>query len=60
MSTDDGHYAPKSSGHHGTVLLPPRARAEVAFVADNPGNWMLHCHVLEHQASGMMAVVRVA
>jgi len=43
-----------------TVLLPPRTRAEVAFVADNPGNWMLHCHVLEHQASGMMAVIRVA
>jgi FtsP/CotA-like multicopper oxidase with cupredoxin domain len=43
-----------------TVLLDPRSRAEIAFVADNPGNWMLHCHVLEHQASGMMAVVRVA
>jgi FtsP/CotA-like multicopper oxidase with cupredoxin domain len=43
-----------------TVLLGPRSRAEVAFVADNPGSWMLHCHVLEHQASGMMAVVRVA
>jgi FtsP/CotA-like multicopper oxidase with cupredoxin domain len=42
-----------------TVLLPPRSRAEIAFVADNPGGWMLHCHVLEHQASGMMAVVRV-
>ena len=43
-----------------SVLLYPRSRAEIAFVADNPGNWMLHCHVLEHQASGMMAVVRVA
>ena len=42
-----------------TVLLDPRSRAEIAFVADNPGDWMLHCHVLEHQASGMMAVVRV-
>lgn len=42
-----------------TVLLLPRSRAEVAFVADNPGNWMLHCHVLEHQATGMMALVRV-
>lgn len=43
-----------------TVLLPPRERAEVAFVADNPGDWMLHCHVLEHQASGMSSVIRVA
>jgi len=43
-----------------TVLLDPRSRAEIALVADNPGNWMLHCHVLEHQATGMMALVRVA
>jgi len=43
-----------------TVLLDPRSRAEIAFVADNPGNWMIHCHILEHQASGMMALVRVA
>ncbi|HKU45840.1 MAG TPA: multicopper oxidase family protein [Burkholderiales bacterium] len=43
-----------------TVLLDPRSRAEIAVVADNPGDWMLHCHVLEHQASGMMALVRVA
>ena len=43
-----------------SVLLDPKSRAEIAFVADNPGDWMLHCHVLEHQASGMMAVVRVA
>jgi FtsP/CotA-like multicopper oxidase with cupredoxin domain len=43
-----------------TVLIDPNSRAEVALVADNPGDWMFHCHVLEHQASGMMAVVRVA
>jgi len=43
-----------------TILLDPNTRAEIAFVADNPGDWMLHCHVLEHQAAGMMAVVRVA
>jgi FtsP/CotA-like multicopper oxidase with cupredoxin domain len=43
-----------------SVLLEPKSRAEIAFVADNPGDWMLHCHVLEHQATGMMALVRVA
>jgi FtsP/CotA-like multicopper oxidase with cupredoxin domain len=43
-----------------TVLLAPRERAEIAFVADNPGGWMFHCHILEHQATGMMAVIRVA
>jgi FtsP/CotA-like multicopper oxidase with cupredoxin domain len=42
-----------------TVLLDPDSRAEIAFVADNPGDWMFHCHILEHQVTGMMAVVRV-
>ncbi|MGQ0683395.1 multicopper oxidase family protein [Bradyrhizobium sp.] len=42
-----------------TVLVPPKATAEVAFVADNPGDWMFHCHVTDHQVTGMMAVLRV-
>jgi len=36
-----------------TILLGPRETKKVAFVADNPGRWMLHCHMLEHQAGGM-------
>ena len=52
---------PVEGGEWGdTVLVDPDSRAEIAFVADNPGDWMFHCHVLEHQASGMMAVIRVA
>ncbi|GHD59682.1 hypothetical protein GCM10017083_44480 [Thalassobaculum fulvum] len=43
-----------------TVLLAPRERAEIAFVADNPGDWMFHCHILEHQEAGMTGVIRVA
>ncbi len=42
-----------------TVLMQPREAVEVAFVADNPGDWMFHCHVLHHQKGGMMAVFRV-
>lgn len=42
-----------------TVLTAPRETVEVALVADNPGKWMLHCHIPEHQESGMMAVVEV-
>jgi FtsP/CotA-like multicopper oxidase with cupredoxin domain len=30
------------------VLMAPRERVEIAFVADNPGDWMFHCHILEH------------
>jgi FtsP/CotA-like multicopper oxidase with cupredoxin domain len=43
-----------------TVLMAADERVEIAFVADNPGDWMIHCHMLEHQASGFMAVIRVA
>lgn len=40
-------------------LLMPRQRVELAFVADNPGNWLFHCHALEHHAAGLGALVRV-
>lgn len=38
-----------------TVLTAPGERVEIAFVADNPGKWMLHCHMLEHHEAGMMS-----
>ena len=43
-----------------TVLVMPDERVRIAFVADNPGNWMLHCHIIEHQDTGMMAWFEVA
>ncbi|MBI1201913.1 MAG: multicopper oxidase domain-containing protein [Rhodopseudomonas sp.] len=43
-----------------TVLVAPRETVDVAFVADNPGDWMLHCHVIDHQMSGLMTVLRIA
>ena len=46
--------------HADTVLLQAKERVEVALVADNPGDWMLHCHIIEHQESGMMGYIRVA
>ncbi|HET9404760.1 MAG TPA: multicopper oxidase family protein [Burkholderiales bacterium] len=42
-----------------TVLMGPREAVDIAFVADNPGDWMFHCHILAHQAGGMMAMFRV-
>ncbi|MBX4995418.1 FtsP/CotA-like multicopper oxidase with cupredoxin domain [Rhizobium binae] len=40
-----------------TVLVPPMASVVLAFDADNPGRWPLHCHHLYHMATGMMAYV---
>lgn len=42
-----------------TALMAPRERMRIAFVAEGAGDWLLHCHVLEHQAGGMSAIVRV-
>lgn len=43
-----------------TVMLAPKDVVECAFIADNPGDWMLHCHVTDHQMTGLMTVLRVA
>lgn len=42
-----------------TVVIAANSTVKVAFIADNPGKWMLHCHMLEHQAAGMMTWVNV-
>jgi FtsP/CotA-like multicopper oxidase with cupredoxin domain len=36
-----------------TVLVPPHESYDVAFVANNPGIWMLHCHNSLHANWGM-------
>jgi FtsP/CotA-like multicopper oxidase with cupredoxin domain len=43
-----------------TILFQPKDTVECAFVADNPGDWMLHCHVMDHQVSGLMTILRIA
>jgi FtsP/CotA-like multicopper oxidase with cupredoxin domain len=41
-----------------TVLVPPGRRVVVAFDADNPGYWALHCHLLYHLEAGMFTALR--
>lgn len=42
-----------------TLLMTQGERREIAFVADNPGDWLLHCHMLSHAEAGMMTWVQV-
>jgi len=42
-----------------TVNVPIYGVARLALVADNPGDWMAHCHILPHAHGGMMTVLRV-
>lgn len=40
-----------------TAIVRPRKKLSVLFDADNPGQWMLHCHNAYHGEVGMMALV---
>lgn len=37
-----------------TTGVAEAQKVEIAFVADNPGKWLLHCHMTEHMAAGMV------
>ena len=37
-----------------TLLIPAMGAAQVDFVANNPGQWMVHCHNAYHAEAGMM------
>ena len=43
-----------------TVLMAKNERVKIAFVADNPGRWMYHCHVIEHMKTGLMGFIEVS
>ncbi|MGG7568221.1 multicopper oxidase family protein [Rhodovulum sp. DZ06] len=60
-----GHHFRKALGAAGlgplrdTLLVDRGETARIVFVADNPGDWLLHCHMLDHSAGGMMTWLRV-
>jgi len=37
-----------------TVLVPAGAVVDILLDTENPGDWMLHCHIAEHLSAGMM------
>lgn len=43
-----------------TILLLKNETIDIALKADNPGNWAFHCHVIEHQKTGLAGYVRVS
>jgi FtsP/CotA-like multicopper oxidase with cupredoxin domain len=57
------HFHEVTDGRPGayrdTTLIAPGETREIAFLADNPGSWLLHCHMLEHAAGGMMTRIEV-
>ncbi|EHB55271.1 L-ascorbate oxidase [Mycolicibacterium rhodesiae JS60] len=49
----DGSAGPRKD----TVIVNPMQTVAVRMVADNPGEWMLHCHNGYHMDAGMMTTL---
>ncbi|HZE87123.1 MAG TPA: multicopper oxidase family protein [Methylomirabilota bacterium] len=43
--------------HLDSILLERNESVDVAFVANNPGLWMLHCHITNHAMHGLSMMV---
>ncbi|KIJ53597.1 multicopper oxidase [Sphaerobolus stellatus SS14] len=49
-----GHKAPHQAPvARDTFTIPRRGHVVIRFVADAPGMWLFHCHVLVHLSTGM-------
>ena len=51
----DGKQATGSPWWFDSLEVRDKETFKVAFVADNPGVWMDHCHNLPHAAEGLVA-----
>nr|WP_238392239.1 multicopper oxidase family protein [Halorussus amylolyticus] len=52
-----GHFFQVGDAVKDTVLVPPhRGRVSFDFIADNPGDWLFHCHNNYHLERGMARV----
>ena len=51
----DGKAATGSPFWMDSLEVAPGERYRIAFVADNPGIWMDHCHNLPHASQGLVA-----
>ena len=43
-----------------TYLMQPGEKTDLVFVANNPGKWLFHCHMIEHHASGMIGYILIS
>lgn len=42
-----------------TVLIHAHEIVDIGLVPEDPGRWMMHCHILEHAEAGMMTTIAV-
>lgn len=54
VTGSDGGRVPLSAQKpETTILVPTGSVREIEFVADNPGDWAFHCHMLHHLMNQM-------
>lgn len=51
--TDGGRIPVESRWPETTVLVPTGSTREVEFIADEPGDWAMHCHMTHHVMNQM-------
>src|SRR5437879_3126611 len=55
--TEGGRQPQSTWGPGNTVLVGVAQSRDVEFVASNPGDWMLHCHLPHHMMNQMSSMV---
>jgi FtsP/CotA-like multicopper oxidase with cupredoxin domain len=53
VGTDGGAVPPAARWPEVTALVPTGSTRDFEFVADNPGDWALHCHMTHHVMTQM-------
>ena len=51
---EENGTAPLYKSWKDTYNLKPRSKVKIAWMPDRTGQWMYHCHILEHHEAGMM------
>ena len=50
-------YTPTNPIMRDTISVPAQGWAKIRFMSDNPGVWLLHCHIDWHMYNGFMATM---
>lgn len=53
IETDGGEIPDSAQRPETTVLVPTGATRTIEFIADNPGDWAMHCHMTHHVMNQM-------
>lgn len=65
VATDGNPVPPLAQLTKDTVNVAPGERYDIEFIADNPGTWVLHCHIPHHvtndsvEPGGLIMVIQV-